>query len=110
MDENIIKILAVPNPSKLGHLSSAIVILNVEPHKIDKVCEVILPYNEIHLLISMIYRPGLILGVHEASNETLFKFIKEEIASIQGVRDIKIFVRAEIKKRYYAWHEAHKSI
>jgi Lrp/AsnC family transcriptional regulator for asnA, asnC and gidA len=106
--ENIIKIQAVPNPSKLGYSSNAILILNIEPNKVDQICAYLLPFQEIHLLISMIYRSGLILGIHDASNESLYKFIKENIARISGITDIKTFVRAEIKKRYYAWYLTEK--
>ena len=101
--DNIIKIQAVPNPSKFGYSSNAILFLDVEPTKVDDICSSLLYYPEIHLFVTLINRSGVIIGIHATNNEALYMFIKGKITPLQGITGIQTFIRGEIKKRFYAW-------
>ena len=101
--EDYIKIKAVPNPGKLGYASNAHIVLEVDPAKVHAVCETLFPYPEIHLIMTVIDGTGIIIGVHKENNETLYRFIKEKIAPIRGIRFTETFIRTEIRKRYYGW-------
>jgi len=101
--ENIIKIGAVPNPGKLGYAANAHIVLDVVPNEVHTVCTTLLPYPEIHLIMTVIDGTGIIIGVHKESNEALYQFIKQKIAPIKGMRFTETLIRTEIRKRYYGW-------
>jgi Lrp/AsnC family transcriptional regulator for asnA, asnC and gidA len=101
--DHIIKILAIPNPSKFGTSSNAILVLDVDPNRIDPLCNELLRCPEVHLLLSLFDRSGVILGIETANNEILYRFIKKMIGTLPGVLGIQTFIRGEIKKRFYAW-------
>ena len=106
--DNIIKIQAVPNPSKFGYSSNAILLLDVEPTKIDQICESLIHHPEVHLFITLINRSSVIVGIHATNNEALYKFIKGNVSPLKGITEIQTFIRGEIKKRFYAWFLADK--
>lgn len=101
--ENIIKIGAVPNPGKLGFAANAHIVLDVAPNEVRTVCTTLLPFPEIHLIMTTIDGTGIIIGVHKESNEALYQFIKQKIAPIKGIRFTETLIRTEIRKRYYGW-------
>ena len=99
--ENIIKINAIPNPSKLGYSSDVFVALDAEPTKIDDICRALAAHPEVHLVMTVMNGFDILVGVHLPNPEMLYSFIKEKIARMDGASIIETFVRAEIKKRYY---------
>lgn len=99
--ENIIKINAIPNTSKLGYSSDVFVALDAEPTKIDDICRALADHPEVHLVMTVMNGFDILVGVHLPNPEMLYSFIKEKIARMAGVSIIETFVRAEIKKRYY---------
>jgi len=107
--DNIIKIQAVPNPSKFGYSSNAILFLDVEPTRVDPIFKGLRDYPEVHLFITLINRSGVIVGIHATNNETLYRFIKEKISPLRGILGIQTFIRGEIKKRFYAWFLEEKA-
>jgi Lrp/AsnC family transcriptional regulator for asnA, asnC and gidA len=101
--EDIIKIQAVPNPSKFGYSSNAILFLDVEPAQLHHIDNSLLYHPEVHLFITLSNRSGVIVGLHAKNNEALYKFIKRKISPLRGIMGIQTFIRGEIKKRFYAW-------
>lgn len=99
--ENIIKINAIPNPSRLGYASDVFVALDAEPTKIDSICTALANHPEVHLVMTVMTGFDILIGAHLSTPEMLYNLIKEEIATIDGVSIMETFVRAEIKKRYY---------
>jgi Lrp/AsnC family transcriptional regulator, regulator for asnA, asnC and gidA len=101
--ENFIKIQAVPNPSKFGYSSNAILFLDVDPARTGSIFKSLRDCPEVHLFITVINRSGVIVGIHAANNEMLYRFIKGKISPLSGILGIETFIRGEIKKRFYAW-------
>jgi len=99
--ENIIKINAIPNPSKLGYSSDVFIALDAEPIKINDICNALSDHPEVHLVMTLMTGFDILVGAHLPNPEMLYSFIKEKIAGIDGVSIIETYVRAEIKKRYY---------
>jgi len=101
--KNIIKIQAIPNPSKFGVSSNAILLIDVEPTKVKFIEGTLLDHPEIHLFINLINRSSVIIGIHAKNNEALYRFIKGKISPLEGIQGMQVFIRGEIKKRFYAW-------
>ncbi len=107
--DNVIKIQAIPNPSKFGYSSNAVLLLDVEPTKAKSIHNHLLHHPEVHLFITLINRSGIIIGIHATNNEALYRFIKGKISPLPGIIGIQTFIRGEIKKRFYAWFLEEKS-
>ncbi len=101
--EDIIKIKAVSNPSKIGYKANAFVTMDVNIKKIDDVCHKLANNSNIYLIATLFGWFDVLIGVHFPSAEMLTKFIKEELANIEGIINIETLYQAEIKKRYYGW-------
>lgn len=100
---NIIKISGVPNPSRLEYSASAFITLDAEPAKVDDICNRLNSYHEIHFIMTMNNRSGVIVCVHTKDNEALYEFIKRKVAPLKGIINTETFIRAVVQKTYYGW-------
>jgi Lrp/AsnC family transcriptional regulator for asnA, asnC and gidA len=102
LDNNIIRIVAVPNPSRLGYLANAYIAFQVQLEKIEQVCQILSADPAVHLVMTMMNGFEVLAGVNFPGPEMLYKFITAKIAAMDGVTNIETFIRAEIKKATYA--------
>lgn len=100
---NIIKISGVPNPSRLEFSASAFITLDAEPAKVLEICSKLYSCQEIHFIMTMNNRSGVIVCVHTKDNEALYEFIKGKIANLDGLINTETFIRAMVQKTYYGW-------
>jgi len=103
--EDIIKISAIRNPSKLGYLANAYIVLRADLNKVNAICAELGVYPEVHLIMTLMSGFEILAGVHLQNPEMLYKFIVEKIARIDGVTNIETFICAEIRKRSYPLFE-----
>ena len=104
VEEDIFKIVAVPNPQSFGYGSNAFISLDVEATKVDQICEDLFSDPEIVVITTLVNGSGVMLGIQTTNNEMLYKLIKEKLARIKGVQETETFITAELKKRYYGWY------
>ena len=104
-EEDIIKISAIRNPSKLGYLANAYIVLRADLNKVNDICAELEVYPEVHLLMTLMSGFEILAGIHLQNPEMLYKFITGEIAKIDGVSNIETFICAEIRKRSYPLFE-----
>ncbi len=101
---NFIKISAVPNPSRLiPYSANAYITLDVRPSEVDNVCASLYHYPEVHFIMTMNNRSGIIVCVHCRDTDALYQFIKNHIANLNGLSAIETFIRAMVRKTYYGW-------
>jgi Lrp/AsnC family transcriptional regulator for asnA, asnC and gidA len=93
--ESIIKIMAIPNPSKLGYLSSAYVALHADLAKVDKICDQLSSYPQVYQIMRLMNGFEILLGVHSPNTDMLFNFLKSRIANIDGVLNSETFIRGD---------------
>ncbi len=103
LESGVIKIIALPNPSRLGYASNAILGLKAERDQVNRICGQLATRPEVTLVMTLINGFDILVGVHSANPETMYDFITNYIARINGVLDLETFIRAEIQKRYYGW-------
>ena len=101
LSEKVIDIRAIPNPSPIGYSSNAILFLRVRTDKLDEVCETLRMRDNVFLVATLFNTYDAVIGFHANSPEELYK-TKNDILSIDGILSGDVFVRAEIKKRYYS--------
>ncbi|OGO06502.1 MAG: hypothetical protein A2Y92_02110 [Chloroflexi bacterium RBG_13_57_8] len=106
--EDIIKITAIRNPSRWGYLANAYSVLHADLDKVETICAKLAVYPEIHLIMTLMSGFEILLGMHFPSPETMYEFIVDKIARIDGIANTETFVCAETRKRSYALFEPEK--
>jgi DNA-binding Lrp family transcriptional regulator len=103
VQRNVIKISGVPNPSRLAFSANAYIILNVDPDDVDNICTNLYSSPEVHFILTLSKRSGMILCVHTRNNETLDEFLNQRISPLKGLINTETFLRASVEKTYYGW-------
>jgi Lrp/AsnC family transcriptional regulator for asnA, asnC and gidA len=100
---SIIKISGVPNPSRLGYSANAYIILDVDPREVENTCSILYSHPEVHFIMTLSNRSGMIVCVHTKNTETLYEFLKKKISPLKGLINTETFIRAMVQKTYYGW-------
>lgn len=104
LKKDMIKISAIPNPSRLAPYSAnAYITLDVDPVEVDAVCERLYHFPDVHFIMTMANRSGIIVCVHSKNNDALYRFIRKNISHLNGLSNTETFIRAMVKKTYYGW-------
>jgi DNA-binding Lrp family transcriptional regulator len=100
----VIRISAVPNPSRLAPYSAnAYLTLDVDPMEVENVCRKLYEHPEVHFIMTTSNRSGIIVCIHSEDNEALYQFIQKNVAHLKGLAKMETFIRAMVKKTYYGW-------
>ncbi|MHA1106254.1 MAG: Lrp/AsnC family transcriptional regulator [Promethearchaeota archaeon] len=98
--EGIIKqYSAVVDPFKVGFDSMALIGLSVDIHKMNEIAERLCSFDEIHMVAVASGDHDIIIQLLARDNKELWKFINENIKTIEGVKS-KMHVSSylELKK------------
>jgi Lrp/AsnC family transcriptional regulator, regulator for asnA, asnC and gidA len=98
---NVIEITIVPNPSKLGRTIVAYVGLKVKLNKLDNVISQLSGFQQIPSMTTLLNGYDVLAVVTAPNLESLYGFIMQEIAFIDGVTNAETLIRGEFKKRTY---------
>jgi Lrp/AsnC family transcriptional regulator for asnA, asnC and gidA len=101
MDENIVKVIAIPNLDKIGFTTGALIGLQTAPGQLDKVAQSISEMKEVHYLAITTGAFDLFAWVGMTSTEQLGLFLRTQIGSITGVIRTETFVNLSIRKSTY---------
>ncbi len=101
LDQNVMEVKAVPNPSRIGLAGNAFMLLKVEAAKLEHACAELKSYPGVFLVMTLFNSYDILIGFNAHSPEELHRFIKSEILAIDGIIRDETIIRAEIKKRYY---------
>jgi Lrp/AsnC family transcriptional regulator for asnA, asnC and gidA len=93
LKESIIKILAIPNPSKLGYSANAYIFVRAELAKVPKIYDQLCGYSELHMVMRLMNDFDIMFGVYAANIDTLQELLKSKIANIDGILNIETFIR-----------------
>ena len=100
----VIKICAVPNPSRLVRYSAnAYIILDVDHAEVDNIRAELYDHPEVHFIMTMNNRSGMIVCIHARDNDELYQFINKHIHHQKGLLKTETFIRAMVHKTYYGW-------
>jgi DNA-binding Lrp family transcriptional regulator len=99
--KNVIQIIAVANPTKLGHHVVAFLCLHIELDKVNEIFSRLSSYPRIPLVMTLMNGYNIIAVISLPNLDSLFKFITNEISPIDGVLNIETLIRAEFRKRTY---------
>ena len=74
------------DPMKVGYETIATIGLSVNPLKMEEVAKIIATYDEVQLVATTTGDHDIILRVVEKNEKSLWRFINENIKTIEGVR------------------------
>ena len=102
IEEEVIQVLALPEPSKLGYTTEAIIALQVDPGKIEDVASALARVPEALNVSVTTGAFDVFALVALPSPEDLHGFILSVLGVIPGVRRSETFVTMSVKKRVFA--------
>ena len=102
IEDEAIQVLALPDPSKLGHTTEAIVALQVDPGMIEDVAAALAQAPEALNVSITTGAFDLFAWVALPSPEDLHSFLLGTVGNIPGVRRSETFVTMSVKKRTFA--------
>lgn len=98
INDHIMRVVAVPDPAKLGRGTTALVGLQVDPALVEPVAVQLAKIEEVHYAAITTGAYDIFVWVALPSPEELAGFLRGRIGSIPGVRRTETFVNLSIKK------------
>jgi len=100
LENNIISIRALPNPYKLGFQANALIAIKADPTKITMICNQLKDSFYVNFIQTVLGRFDIQLIVYFPDWEMLHHFLKEELSTMDGVREVKPYFLRDVIKRY----------
>jgi Lrp/AsnC family transcriptional regulator for asnA, asnC and gidA len=104
VQDGIIKVVALPDPEVLGYDTEALVGIQVDPDKIDKVATMLVNLKESSWVSVTTGSFDIFCWVTLPTSEELGNFLKTVLGTIPGVRRTETFVSLSVRKRNYGIH------
>jgi Lrp/AsnC family transcriptional regulator for asnA, asnC and gidA len=102
IEDEAIQVIALPDPSKLGYTTEAVVALQVDPGKIEDVASTLASASEVMNVSVTTGAFDLFAWVAVPSQDALHNFLIGVVGKIEGVRRSETFVTMSVKKRTFA--------
>jgi Lrp/AsnC family transcriptional regulator for asnA, asnC and gidA len=96
--DEVIRVVAIPDPAKMGRGTTAVIALQVEPSEVDPVAAKLSEIPEVQYVSVTTGAFDVFLWVALASPEELSSFLRLQVGGISGVRRTETFVNLSIRK------------
>ena len=101
IQEEYIRVIALPDPSKMGFDSEALIGVQVDPDKVDRVSEDLSQLDEVSWVAMTTGQYDVFAWATLPSSEALGIFLRTKVGTIPGVRRTETFVSLANTKRGY---------
>jgi len=101
MQDEYIKVVALPDPKKMGYESEVLIGVQVDANRIDEVAEKIAEMDEVNWVSVTTGSFDVFAWATLKSSEELSTFLRTKVGMISGVRKMETFINLAIKKRRY---------
>jgi len=102
IEEEYIRVLALLDPGKMGFASEALIGVQVDPDKVDRVSADLSQLEEINWVSITTGSYDIFAWATLNSSEALGIFLRTKVGTIPGVRRTETFVNLMVKKRWYS--------
>ena len=102
IQEEYIRVLALLDPGKMGFASEALIGVQVDPDKVDRVSADLSQLEEINWVSITTGSYDIFAWATLNSSEALGIFLRTKVGTIPGVRRTETFVNLMVKKRWYS--------
>ena len=90
--EDIIRIVAIPDPSKLGYFANALVVLRTNLAQVDEICGQLSSFPEVHLVLRLMNDYDVLFGINSLDLKTLYDFLENKVANVDGILSTETFI------------------
>ena len=101
MDDEYVKVVAVPNARKMGYESQVLIGLQVEADKVDAVAEALKDESSISWISVTTGSFDIFAWATLKSLTDLSEFLRMNVGQIPGVRKMETFINLDSKKQEY---------
>jgi Lrp/AsnC family transcriptional regulator for asnA, asnC and gidA len=101
VQEEFIRVVALPDPGKMGLESQALVGVQVDPEKVDQVADDLSNLDEVKWVAVTTGSYDVFAWAALPSAEALGIFLRTKVGTVPGVRRTETFVNLSNKKRGY---------
>ena len=99
VQEEYVRVVAIPDPSKMGYDSEALIGVQVDPDKVDQVSEGLTALDEVSWVTVTTGSYDIFAWATLQSAEALGIFLRTKVGTIPGVRRTETFVNLSNRKR-----------
>ena len=101
IDDEIINVVALPDPTKLGYDSEALIGIQIDPDKVELAANKVAKLDHTRWVAMTTGTYDVFVWVTLPNPEALGRFIRIEIGAIEGVRRTETFVNLQVMKRQF---------
>ena len=101
IDDEIINVVALPDPSKLGYESEALIGIQIDPDQVELAANKVAKLDHTRWVAMTTGTYDVFVWVTLPNPEALGRFIRIEIGAIEGVRRTETFVNLQVMKRQF---------
>ncbi|MBI2170884.1 MAG: Lrp/AsnC family transcriptional regulator [Chloroflexi bacterium] len=101
VQDEIIRVVAVPDPEKMGYSTLALVGIQADPDKIDDVAKLLALMDETQYVSLTTGSFDIFISVALPSSEALGVFLRRKVGMTPGIRRTETFVNLAIRKKGY---------
>ena len=98
INDEVIRVVAIPDPSKLGRATTALIGLQIDPALVDFVAAELAEIEEVQYVAVTTGAYDIFLWIAVGSPEELSSFLRTRVGTINGIRRTETFVNLSIKK------------
>jgi Lrp/AsnC family transcriptional regulator for asnA, asnC and gidA len=101
INEQIINVIALPDPRKLGYNSEALIGVQVDPDKVDEVATKMANLEHTRWVTVTTGSYDVFAWATLPNAEALGRFLRDAVGAIDGVRRTETFVNLQVMKREF---------
>ena len=101
VQDEIIRVVAVPDPEKMGYNTVALVGIQADPDKIDDVAVALSKFSETQYVALTTGSFDIFMWVALPTSEELGNFLRRKVGITPGIRRTETFVNLALRKRGY---------
>ena len=101
IDDEIINVVALPDPTKLGYESEALIGIQIDPDQVELAANKVAKLEHTRWVPMTTGTYDVFVWVTLPNPEALGRFIRIEIGAIEGVRRTETFVNLQVMKRQF---------
>lgn len=92
-----------PNVWQIGYRAVSLIGVNADYSRLEEIASQLREIEEVTLVMITLGRYDLFFGVALRDVEDVYPFLKERVATIEGVKDFETFVSASVVKEFREW-------
>jgi len=101
VQEEYIRVVALPDPAKLGYESEVLMGIQADADKVDQVADTLAEFDEVNWVSITTGSYDIFAWATLRNSEELSTFLRTKVGVIHGVRRLETFINLAIKKRKY---------